>query len=191
MSKSRQARQPEQTEQPAGSPSIGEPAFLVVGKIRKPHGVRGEVSMEVITHFPERLQPGTVIYIGDDYQPYRIRSLRWHGRLLLLSFDTFHDPESAGVLRNQLAYVRAEDRPPLPDGEYYHHQLLGLRVVSDEGDRLGILHQILETGANDVYIVRPEVGREILLPATEEVVLAVDLDLGEMRVHLLPGLLPE
>jgi 16S rRNA processing protein RimM len=87
--------------------------------------------------------------------------------------------------------VRADDRPSLPDGEYYHHQLLGLRVISDTGQTLGRLVQILSTGANDVYIVRPEAGPDVLLPATDEVVQRVDLEQGEILVHLLPGLIPD
>jgi 16S rRNA processing protein RimM len=191
MSASNQARQPAQIDGPAGSPDSGEPVFLVVGKLRKPHGLHGELRMEVITDFPERLQPGVTVYAGADYHPIRIRSRRWHGSLLLIAFEGYTDPESAGVLRNRLVSVRADDRPPLPEGEFYHHQLLGLDVVSDEGEALGEVVQILETGANDVYIVRPQAGPDLLLPAIDEVVLDVDLAEGSMRVHLLPGLRPD
>jgi 16S rRNA processing protein RimM len=183
-----QARQPEQLEKPAGSPGEGEPVFLVVGKLRRPHGLRGELIMEVITDFPERLEPGVQVYVGEGFRPLRIRSRRWHGKLLLIAFDGYHEREAAGEFRNWLVYVRADDRPPLPEGEYYEHQLLGLRVVSDEGKFLGWLAQILETGANDVYIVRPESGPDILLPAIDDVILDIDLARAEMRVSLLPGL---
>ncbi len=120
-----------------GSPPDGEPAFLVVGKLRHPHGVHGEILMEVITDFPERLQSGMTVFVGEDHQPQRIRSLRGHGRGLLLTFDGFTTPETVGALRNAMVYVPTADRPPLPEGEYYHHQLLGLRVVSDDGQRAG------------------------------------------------------
>jgi 16S rRNA processing protein RimM len=105
--------------------------------------------------------------------------------------EPYNDPESAGELRNQMVYVRADDRPPLPEGEYYHHQLLGLDVVSEQGEYLGHLTQILGTGANDVYVIRPESGPELLLPAIESVVLDIDITHGEMKVRLLPGLRPE
>ena len=185
-----QGDEPQQTEQPAGSPSPGEPVFLVVGKLHRPHGVRGEMIMEIITDFPERLRNGVVVYAGEEYQPLRIRSRREHSRGLLVSFDSHLDPEAAGRLRNQFVYVRADDRPPLAEGEYYHHQLLGLRVVSDEGQFLGRITKILDTTANEVYVVRPDSGPEILLPAIEEVILVIDVDKGEMQVHVLPGLLP-
>ncbi len=189
-----------QSVMPAGSPSLGEPAglpkpdepaFLVVGKLRRPHGLKGEIIMQVITDFPERLQPGVTVYVGEQHMPMPIRSRRWHDRALLLAFDPYTDPESASALTNQMVYVRSDDRPPLPEGEYYHHQLLGLQVITDEGVELGQISQILETGANDVYVVRPESGPEILLPAIESVVLKIDLPLGQVQVHLLPGLLPE
>lgn len=180
-----------ESKRSAGSPPTGEPAFLVVGKLRRPHGVHGELLMEVITDFPERLCSGVTVYIGETYQPHTIRSQRWNGAFLLLKFDDYHDPETAGAQRNQLVYVRTEDRPPLPEGEYYHHQLIGMRVISDEGQLLGLLMQILDTGANDVYLVQPESGAELLLPAIPDVVREIDLEHGEMHVHLLPGLLPD
>lgn len=180
-----------QLEQPAGSPGNGEPVFLVVGKLRRPHGIRGEIIMDVWTDFPERLEKGGVVFVGQDYRPETIRSLRWHGRSMLMAFDAYQTPESAGDLRNLLVYVRADDRPPLPEGEYYHHQLMGMRVVDESGELLGHLTQIMDTGANDVFVVRPQTGPEILLPAIESVILDIDLEKGEMRVHLLPGLIPE
>jgi 16S rRNA processing protein RimM len=184
------------TVQAAGSPQTGEPVFLVVGKIRRPHGVRGEVILEVHTDFPERLKPGVTLYAGDDYQPLQIRSCRPNGDTLLIAFRDsdgldLGTPESVSDLRNRFVYVRAEDRPQLPDGEYYHHELLGINVISDEGARIGEIVEILTTGANDVYVVRPQVGPEILLPAIEPVILSIDIPQHEMRVHLIPGLIPE
>jgi len=179
------------SEQPAGSPPPGEPDFLVVGKLRRTHGLHGELLMEVLTDFPERLEPGESVYVGEEHRKLHIRSRRFHNQFLLLAFDGYHDPESAAELRNQMVFVLASNRPPLPEGEYYHHQILGLRVVSDEGQNLGTLSQILETGANDVYVVLPQDGPELLLPAIESVILDIDLENGEMLVHLLPGMLSE
>lgn len=175
----------------AGSPLESEPVFLVVGKLRRAHGVRGEMVFDIHTDFPERLRPGVLVYIGDDYQPFRIRTRRPNGTTLLLSFASIGTPEQAAAYRNQFVYVRADDRPPLPEGEYYHHQLLGLQVINEDGRVLGKLVEILDSPANDVYIVQPETGPEILLPAIQSVILAIDLTQGQIRVHLLPGLLPE
>jgi 16S rRNA processing protein RimM len=175
-----------------GSSQPARPSFLAVGKLRRPHGVKGEIIMDVLTDFPERLQVGMLLYAGDTHLPLRVRSIRPHDKVLLLAFEGLHTPETVGVHRNQIVYVPAADRPPLPEGEYYHHQLIGLRVVDDTGQHLGTIASILETGgANDVYLVTSQDNRELLLPDIEEVVLSIDLQTGEMRVHLLPGLLPD
>lgn len=174
--------------QPAGSPSHGEPAFLVIGKLRRPHGVRGEMQMEVYTDFPERLQPGVTLYIGEAHLPLQLQSCRAHGALLLVTFPEYTTPEAVGMLRNQLVFVPAADRPPLAPGEYYHHQLVGLQVMTDEGRLLGVVQEILDYPAQDVYVVRTLQGREVLLPGNKETILDVDLEQGVLRVHLIPGL---
>jgi 16S rRNA processing protein RimM len=181
--------EPKESGDDAGSSVTGEPAFLVVGKLHRPHGLRGEILTEVITDFPERLQPGVTIFLGERKLPLEILSRRQHSGSLLLAFASFDNPEMARELSNQWIYVAAKDRPVLPVGEYYHHQLLGLAVVSDEDRDLGKMTRIIETGANDVYIVHTPEGREILLPAIETVILKIDLELGQILVHLLPGLL--
>jgi len=179
-----------QSEQSAGSPVEGEPVFLVIGKLRRPHGVKGEILMDILTDFPERVRQGLMVYVGQDHSPLRIRSRRTHQKAFLIAFRGYDSLEEVGELRNQMVYVRAEDRPPLPEGEFYHHQIIGLRVVSETGVVLGKVVEILETGANDVYVVRPEQGPEILLPVIDPVILDVDLAGGEIHVHLLPGLIP-
>ena len=91
-------------------------------------------------------------------------------------------------------YRQAEQEPGEPDlpaGEYYHHQLLGLQVIDETGKLLGQVSEILETGANDVLVVRPSMGEEILLPAIDPVILQVNLEQGVMQVHLLPGLIDQ
>ncbi len=184
-------RSSSQDNDKSGSPPTGEPVFLAVGKLRRPHGVHGEIQMDVLTDFPERLVAGVMVYAGTEHRPLRLKNVRPHDQVLLLTFGEFTTPEAVGELRNQVLFVRADDRPPLPEGEYYHHELIGLRVVDENGNVLGKLTEILETGANDVYLVRPDTGSDILLPAIEDVILAIDLTAGEMRVHLLPGLLAE
>ncbi|MEN6409470.1 MAG: ribosome maturation factor RimM [Anaerolineaceae bacterium] len=167
----------------AGSPDVGEPVFLVVGKLRRSHGVQGEITMEVLTDFPERLRPRKVIYLGDEHRPLKIDSARWQDRLLLLHFEGYSDCDNVSELTNQFVYVRADDLPKLPDGRYYHHQLVGLQVVTETGEILGRLKEILVTGANDVYVIVSDSGSETLLPAIESVILGVDLDQKVMTVR--------
>ena len=178
-------------EQPTGSPGEGEPVFLVVGKFGRTHGIKGEIILHVITDFPERLKKGVRVFAGENRQPVRISEVRPYKKGLLLSLQGFDSVEAVEELRNQFLFVRSDEIPPLPEGEYYHHQLIGMQVFDEENRELGTLVQILDTTANDVYIVRSDAGREILLPATEEVLLDIDPASKKIRVHILPGLLGE
>ena len=172
-----------------GSPPVGEPEYLVVGFLRRPHGVKGEMLMVVHTDFPERLKTGMTLYVGADYNPQVVASLRTHASGLLIRFRGMKTPEEAGLFRNTWVYVPTADRPELPEGEYYHHQLLGIKVVTDDGRELGVVTDIVETGANDVYIVKDSDGKEVLLPAIPPVILEVNLAERQMLVHLLDGLI--
>jgi 16S rRNA processing protein RimM len=185
------AESTEHFNQPAGSPGESEPVFLAVGKLRRTHGIRGDLMMEVLTDFPERLRIGLTVYVGETHQALELTRRRAIGDGIIVAFQGFETPEQAVSLRNELVYVRADDRPELPEGEYYHHQVIGLHVVSDDGQSLGPVTEIMSTGANDIYVVRLASGKEVLLPAIESVVLDIDLTRSEMRVHLLPGLMPE
>ena len=171
-----------------GSPESGEPVYLAVGLLRKPHGLRGDLLMEIYTDFPERLRPGTTIFVGDDHRALKITRRRPHNDGLILGFEGIDSAEAAGKYRATLASVPTADRPALPAGEYYHHEIIGLLVLDEAGKELGRLIEIIETGANDVYVVKPAAGNDILLPALKEVILGVDLETKVMRVHLLPGL---
>jgi len=176
------------TDQLAGPPTAGGPAFLVVGKVRRPHGVHGEVVAEIHTDFPERLSPKKAIYLGEKHTKLVIASQRPHNEGLLLSFEDVTTPEQAGRLRNQILSIRTSDASELPPGEFYFYELIDLQVVDELGNPLGTLTDVLETGANDVYVVTDSSGHELLLPSIPEVILDVDLDKKTMKVHILPGL---
>jgi 16S rRNA processing protein RimM len=117
-----------------------------------------------------------------------IAARRGHARGLLITFEGVDTPESAGTLRNEPVWVLAADRPPLPDGQYYHHQLLGCTVVDEQGGSIGTLSEILVTGANDVYIIRTAMGRELLLPAIAGVVLHIDIHKRMIQVRVPEGI---
>ena len=181
---------PEQ-ENKTGAPKKGEPAYLAVGLLRKPHGLRGDLLLEVYTDFPERLKPGTTILAGDKHQPLKITRRRPTNDGMILGFEGVNTPEEAGRWRATVVYVPTADRPALPEGQYYHHEMIGLTVLDETGTVLGELSEIIITGANDVYVVTPAKGKDILLPALKEVILGIDLAANTMRVHLLPGLIDE
>ena len=176
----------------SGSPSAGEPEYLVVGSLRRAHGVHGEMVMEIHTDFPERLIPGTKVFVGAAHAPLVIESARYHNEGLLVRFEGVQTPEEAARYRSQQVYVTTADRPPLPEGRYYEHQLIGFAVVEDETDEtIGTLAEVMRTGANDIYVVTRADGSEVLLPVIASVVLKLDASLRVIRVHLLPGLLDD
>lgn len=170
----------------SGSPT-GEPLYLSVGFLRRPHGLAGEINMDLHTDFPERMKKGRILFVGDAHKPMTLTSVRPHQAGLLVKFKGVETPEDAGLYRNQWVYVQTKD-VPLPEGQYYKHELLGLKVVDENDNPLGELVEILETGANDVYIVRIDSGKDILLPNIPSVILDLDIGARLLRVHLLEGL---
>lgn len=181
---------PDQNSNPdTGLSSPDEPVFVVIGKFRKPHGIRGEVRMTVLTDFPELIEPGRKIYAGQKYQQYTIKSIRWHGGDLLIALEELPDRTAVEIFRNTMVSMKSADMPAPPEGEFYTHQLVDLEVVTDQGEKLGRIKEVIFTGANDVYLVSPPEGKEILLPAIDDVVLEIDLKERTMLVHIIPGLL--
>jgi len=169
-----------------GSPT-GGPLYLSVGFLRRPHGVRGEIIMDLHTDYPERMKKGRNLFVGDEHKQLTLTNVRPHQSGLLVKFQGIDTPEDAGHYRNQWVYVQTKE-VPLPDGQHYKHELLGLKVLDEHDNLLGELVEIMETGANDVYIVQDESGKEILLPVIPSVILDLNIDRGFLMVHLLEGL---
>ena len=164
--------------------------WLRVGVVTATHGLRGEVKVFPVTEDPGRFETlRAVKCVGKaGEQMLEIANVRYFKQYVLLSFrgkDRIEDVE--GLVKAEL-YVDRAHALPLSENENYVCDLIGLRVVTDEGEELGTLDDVMETGANDVYVVKNG-AREILLPAIRECILKVDLEAGEMTVHVLPGLL--
>jgi 16S rRNA processing protein RimM len=161
--------------------------------VLRPHGVRGEVRVAPHTDQPERFTWLKSVYLGDtDPQLVEVESVRFHeGQgLVLLKFAGYDTREDADRLRGQWVHVPEKDAIPLAEGEYFLYQLEGLTVRSDDGRDLGRLTGVLETGANNVFVIQGEQG-EILLPDIPEVIREINFETGLMTVHLLPGLLAD
>jgi 16S rRNA processing protein RimM len=176
------------TEQNSGSPK-GESIYLAIGFLRRPHGVQGEIIMDLHTDFPERIKTGRKVYVGEKHEAFTIGAVRPHATGLLVKIQGFDTPETAGRFRNQWVYVQSSEVPALPEGKYYKHELIGLTVMTDMNEKLGILNEVLETGANDVYVIVQEDGKEILLPAIADVILNVNMADRVIKVHLIDGLI--
>jgi 16S rRNA processing protein RimM len=168
----------------------------------RPHGLRGEVRVEIHTDHPERFALYDRVYLGlaqvdagiatlliaaPGATPYVLEGHRFHGKWVLLKLAGIDDRTQAETLRDQWVWISPEQAAPLEEGEVYLHDMLELEVVSDEGETLGQIAQIIETGANPVYVVRGLRG-ELLLPDTDEVILDVDLAARRVTVHLIEGL---
>jgi 16S rRNA processing protein RimM len=154
------------------------------------HGLRGEVSVTLLTDFPERFETTEWVYLGNEFEatPYRLEKYRWHKQNVLLTLAGVTDRNEAETLKGQFVQVPIEEAVPLPDGSYYLYQLIGLRVESTEGEFLGAITEVMETGANNVYVVRQE-DREILLPAIPDVIKSIDITQGIMVVQVIEGLI--
>lgn len=168
-----------------------EPSFLIIGQINKPHGLRGEVRVTPHTDMPERFTWLEVVYVGQtNPQPVVVEGARLQNDVVLLKLAGYDDRDTADELRGQWLQVPESEAIPLAEGEYFLFQLMGLDVVTDDGETLGKLVEIIETGANHVFCVSGNRG-QVLLPDIDEVILDIDFDNGRMTVHLLSGLLPD
>ena len=151
------------------------PESLCVGRILAPWGMRGEVKVEVLTDFPERFAPRKVVYLNTI--PLEIERCHPHKQHMVVKLATIDSVEAAERLRGQDLTIPSSELYPLPQGQYYTFQLIGLKVVTTRGQTLGRVTDIMSTASNDVYIVDGKRG-EILIPAIEDVVKSIDLKKG-------------
>ncbi|MBO4416066.1 MAG: 16S rRNA processing protein RimM [Lachnospiraceae bacterium] len=163
---------------------------LRVGVITSPHGIAGEINVFPTTDDINRFKTLKKIYIdtGRELIPGNIESVKFFKGMVILGLDTVPDRNTAEKLRKKDLLIDREDAVPLEEGEYFICDLIGFDVVTDEGEQLGQLEDVIQTGANDVYSVRCADGSELLIPVTDECVLNIDTDGSKILVHLLPGL---
>jgi 16S rRNA processing protein RimM len=167
---------------------MDKPTHLIVGKILKPFGYRGELKVAILTDYPERFASLRQVFIGDDAKSFSVESTHLHGgNTALVKLDGIDTPEAAAKLREQFMRIAVQDAVKLPEGQVFLYQLIGLQVKTADGQWLGEIVDVLDTRANDVYIVN-DGTREILLPAIPDVVKEINLERGEMIVQLMDGL---
>lgn len=162
--------------------------WMRVGTIAAPVGIRGEVKVNLDTDFPDRFKRLKVIYAGEEHRLLHVAAARRHADRVALRFAEVPDRTAAESLRGMPLYIPRAEAMPLPEGHFYHDQIIGLRVVSTAGDALGVIEEVMPTGNNDVYVARGG-AQEVLIPAIRDVVRDIDLDAGTMTVELLDGLL--
>jgi 16S rRNA processing protein RimM len=171
------------------------PRYLLLGEILRPHGVRGELRMRILTDYPERIKKLKTVYVGmavdaADVREYHVQYMRKHQDYGLLKLAEIDDRDQADLLRALFVMVPIEKAVPLDEGEFYLYQVIGLSVQTTEGQIIGTIREVLETGANDVYVIdSPEYG-EVLIPVTEDIVIKTDIPGQTVIIRLMDGLLP-
>ena len=170
------------------------PEYLVVGEVLRPHGVQGELRVRLLTDYPERIAELKTLYLGAGpdapLKPYPVEGMRLHLEYGLLKLHGINSRTKADRLRGLFIMVDIEHAVPLEEGEFYLYELLGLKVRTVDGETLGTITEVIETGANDVYVVDSPRYREVLIPATDETIIETDIEAGVVTVKLPEGLLP-
>lgn len=174
---------------PHSEPERARPAeYVAVGRVVRPHGVRGTLLVEPISDLIHSLEPGTEVHLAREERPTRVVYLKAHKDRYLLQVADCNDRDEAEQWRGAEVLLAGDRTEELPEGTYYHWQIIGLQVVTESGEALGTVSRILETGANDVYVVEREGEKELLLPAIDSVLQEIDLAQERIVVRLLPGL---
>ena len=172
--------------------------FLRIGVITSVHGIKGEVKVFPTTDSPQRFREVKEVTLKTETKEIRteIKGARFFKNLAIVHFACFSTPEEAVKFAGAEVYIDRKDGQPLEEGEYYIADLIGCIVKDEAGNQLGVVRDVLQTGANDVYVVgcgEPDAKglreKEILLPVIKDCILSVDIEKGEILVHILPGLL--
>ena len=164
--------------------------FLKIGVITSTHGLKGEVKVFPTTD-PERFDYLEYVLLdtGKEKRRLTVERYRFFKNLVILKFREINDINDIERYKGHELWIAREDAQKLEEGEYYIGDLIGLTVFLEDGSRFGILEDVMETGANDVYVVRTDDGKEVLLPAIPDCILDVDLEGEKMTVHLMKGLI--
>ena len=165
--------------------------LLKVGVITTTHGVRGEVKVYPTTDEPERFLDLEYVLLdtGKELRRLDIKNVRFFKNLVILKFDGIDNINDIEKYKGRDLWIPREEAQELDEDEYYIADLLGMKVLLEDGSEFGTLKNVMETGANDVYIVDSVEHGEVLLPAIKECILDVDIVTNTMTVHLMKGLL--
>ena len=168
-------------------------AYFRIGVITSAHGIRGGVKVFPVTEDPERFRKlDKVLYSlpGQDgiQGSFEVKRVAFQKQLVLLEFEGITDRNTAETLKGRQLWVSREEALPLGEREYYLADVMGMRVVTDDGEELGTVTDILETGSNEVFQVEKEQGKSLLIPSIPDCVVDMDFEQNLLTVHLLPGL---
>lgn len=164
--------------------------MLEAGKIINTHGLRGEVKVIAWTDYPEDFEDIEYVYVkskaGDE--KLHISSVKYQKNNLIVKFAEIKDINEAEKYKNRILYVEREMLGELPEGVYYIADLIGLRVIDENDEEIGVIADIINTGANDIYDVKREGKKNILIPVIDDVVKEIDLENRLVRIKMMEGL---
>ena len=165
--------------------------YLEIGQIVNTFGIKGMVKIKPFTDDINRFDKLETIYIENrkGRKEYEIEEVKYHKNMVLMKLKGIDTPEEADLLRQSYLLVDRRKEEPLEEGVYYIVDWLGLEAYTDEGQLLGKIDDIFNTGSNDIYVIKDELGKQILLPGLPEVLKQVDLESGKIIFHLIPGLM--
>ncbi len=161
--------------------------MLEVGKIVNTHGLRGEVKVVPWCDYPEVFENIDKVFTADGRE-FNIKGIKYQKNNIILKLSEICDIDDAERLKEKVIFTKRETLGDLPEGTYYIADLIGIEVVTDDGEMLGVISDVLQTGANDIYEVKREGKKPLLLPVIDEVVKSVDIENKIAVVHLMEGL---
>lgn len=166
--------------------------WATIGVIVAPFGVHGELKVRQLTDIPDRFAELDAVHVGPEHTRYPIKSVRpYKGEMVVLKLDGIDDANAAETLRNLDLQIPESKLAALPPDSYYQHDILGLRVITMDGQNVGHITDIIVTGSNDVYSIKASDGKQVLIPAIKDVIKQIDLIRRTMYIDPLPGLLDE
>lgn len=165
--------------------------YLEIGQIVNTFGIKGMVKIKPFTDDINRFDKLETVYIENKKvkKEYEIEQVKYHKNMVLMKLKGINTPEEADKLRQSYLLIDRSKEEPLEEGVYYIVDLLGLEAYTDEGQLLGKVDDIFNTGSNDIYVIKDELGKQILLPGLPEVLKEVNLEKGKIIFHLIPGLM--
>lgn len=160
---------------------------ILIGKITSAVGLRGEVKVYNYSDSPEIYEITPEIFVGEDL--HEILSVRTQKNMVVLKLSDITDRDAAEKLRGKELFITEEDLPELPEGQFYVRDLIGMQVVTEDGETLGPVTDVIQNTAQDLFEVELETGRKVLIPKVDAFVLDIDADRRQITVRLQEGLL--
>lgn len=163
--------------------------FTAIGKITSTHGIKGDVKIYPLTDDPDRFLSLEKVYVGEIKELLILQEVKLHKGMVLLRFKGMEDINQVIRYKNQYIYVLDQDRVKLPDSRYFISDLLECKVVDTSGNLIGNITHVLQSAANDVYVIHSDQGKEFLIPAVERFVVSVDIINKKVVVDPIEGMI--